>query len=182
MAETSNYISIPNSDNSDVITLNILTMPNNGSGNTNSSTTYSTPSLMSAAANVRPTTPTPPKRVYARKPENLHLKISSFRSNGEKENVNVNAAAQEKYQDTSTNTTVTSNNSTSTASQTPSTSSTTISSIFSQKQTRPPKLIDIGFDNIRYTARMGFFRRGKKVRQLNVNVLLFYNTLLCMYV
>lgn len=144
-----------NDDDSDVITLNILNMQQNyrneavsttNAGVATPSSTPSSSSSLSTGATVRPTTPTPfPKRLFSRKPEGLHLNIST--------------RSTDKYQETSANC-----NSTPAATAGPpsSTTITTASSIFPYEENRTVKQINIGFDNIRYSTRLGFFRRGKK--------------------
>ncbi|XP_061389329.1 ATP-binding cassette sub-family G member 1 [Musca vetustissima] len=142
---------------SDVITLNILNMPAT-SNNHSPSTATSTTSSLSSGSFVRPTTPTPlARRFFTRKPEGLHLNIL------------------EKSMDTSTNTntTPTATNNAPTAgyhnkatplSPTPAshTPLTTASSLFSYEENMSTKQINIGFENIRYSARLGFFKSETK--------------------
>ena len=150
---------IVNSDNDDVITLNILTM---GNGNDDNNTTNNLTTNISTTVhytNARPTTPTPNKRLFARKPKNLHLKISSSSPETEnstlssadtfKSSIHKSSSAAEPLADDA-------NDSISSTA-----SASTSNSIFPHEQNRTTKKLNIGFKNIRYTARMGFFRRGK---------------------
>ncbi|XP_037820739.1 ATP-binding cassette sub-family G member 1 [Lucilia sericata] len=165
MAE-SKYISIPTSetnnttydmhnsssvkgetDDTDVITLNILTMYNNDNNSTSMPQTRST-------ATTTPTISTT-KRLFSRKPKNLHLKISS--PSVETEN---DSLSSDKFK--SATATTTRNNSTSSTTPSTSTATTTSNSIFPHEQNRTSKKLNIGFENIRYTAHMGFFRRDTK--------------------
>lgn len=158
--------SIVHSDNDDVITLNILTMCN-GKDDNNTTNNLTTNISTVHYANVRPTTPTPNKRLFARKPKNLHLKISSPSSETE----NVALPGADKCKSPVNNTTATAtdddtNNSTSSMTPSISTTTSTVSastsnSIFPYEQNRTTKKLNIGFKNIRYAARMGLFRRGK---------------------
>lgn len=166
----SKYISIPTSDSlnspyntpsksakedTDVITLNILTMQYNNDNN--SSISMSTPqTYQTTTTPITTTSSSTTKRLFSRKPKNLHLKISSSPTEEETTIENDNLSS-----DKSKITSITNN---STSSTTPSTSTTTITttnSIFPHEQNRTSKKLNIGFENIRYTARMGFFRRGK---------------------
>ncbi|TMW40807.1 hypothetical protein DOY81_014113 [Sarcophaga bullata] len=157
---------IVNSDNDDVITLNILTMCN-GNDDNNSTNNLTTNISTVHYTNARPTTPTPNKRLFARKPKNLHLKISSSSpetenvtlSSGDtfKSSINKSASAAEAAADDTNNSTSSMTPSISTTTSTASAS--TSNSIFPHEQNRTTKKLNIGFKNIRYTARTGFFRR-----------------------
>lgn len=166
MAE-SKYISIPTSeptttfnnsakgksvDGTDVITLNILTVYNNDNNSTSMPQPHSTTPNSSTT-----------RRLFSRKPKNLHLKI--FSPSVETDNYNLSS---DKFKTA----TATTNNSTSSTSPSTSATTNTSISIFPHEQNRASKKLNIGFENIRYTARLGFFRRGEY--EVYLKVLSFY--------
>ncbi|XP_073827153.1 ATP-binding cassette sub-family G member 1 [Musca autumnalis] len=149
------------SGDSDVITLNILNMQPTSAAATSASTTSSLSSGPSAA--VRPTTPTPlVRRLFSRKPEGLHLNVSTpfSRSNiGDKSAVETTKTPA----NTPATTTTTNYNKAATPSTTTAhTPLTTTSSLFSYEENMAAKQINIGFENIRYSTRLGFFKRETK--------------------
>ncbi|XP_065356934.1 ATP-binding cassette sub-family G member 1 [Calliphora vicina] len=134
----------------DVITLNILTMYNNDSN----STSVPQPRSTTTATTTTPISNT--KRLFSRKPKNLHLKISSPSMETDNDSLSSDTFKTARTTNNSTSSTTPSTSTTTT------TTTTTTNSIFPHEQHRTSKKLNIGFENIRYTARMGFFRRDTK--------------------
>ncbi|XP_075151194.1 ATP-binding cassette sub-family G member 1-like [Haematobia irritans] len=141
-------------EDGDVITLNILnTMEQQhhhhheaiATSSSNATLPPSNSLTTGAAAALRPTTPSRfSKRLFSRKPEGLHLNIS-----------------KKKLEETSCTTTPMLN-ATPPYGDDPRTPPNTTSTIFPYEENRMVKQINIGFENIRYSKRLGFFRRETK--------------------
>lgn len=138
-------------------------------------TTTSTTTTLTSG---RPTTPVPSKKLTSKRPPHLTLHIqstslptsSSPSDNGAPLAVEENSALSATPSVYGTplgsigavppesNATIGDNTTSST-----SHSDSTSGSIFPHEQYKTIKKIDIQFDNVRYSTRMGFFKRGKRI-------------------